>query len=70
MPIIRAGFQGVMSSIVFPFFDAISFLAVSIAKAESRGQKVEGFYVYYWYVVVWAGKSVLTFMATVTKLNL
>jgi hypothetical protein len=31
-------------------------------KAEGRGQKV-----YYWYVAVWAVKSVLTFMATAIK---
>ncbi len=33
-------------------------------KAKGRRQKAEGFYVYYWYVVVWVVKSVLTFMAT------
>jgi hypothetical protein len=32
--------------------------------AEGRRQKPEGFYVYYWYVVVWVVKFVLTFMAT------
>jgi hypothetical protein len=33
-------------------------------KAGGRRQKAAGFYVYYWYVVVWAVKFVLTFMAT------
>ncbi len=33
-------------------------------RAEGKRQRTEGFYVYYWYVVVWAVKSVLSFMAT------
>jgi hypothetical protein len=35
-------------------------------RAEGRGQRAEGRRqkVYYWYVVVWAVRSVLTFMAT------
>jgi Flp pilus assembly protein TadB len=35
-------------------------------KAEGRRQKAEGFYVYYWYVVVWAVKSVLTLATAIT----
>jgi hypothetical protein len=37
-------------------------------KAEGRRQKAEGFYVYYWYMVVWVVKSLLTFMTTAIKL--
>jgi hypothetical protein len=37
-------------------------------RAEGRGQRAESFYVYYWYVVVWAVKSVLTFVATAINL--
>jgi hypothetical protein len=35
--------------------------------AKGRRQKAEGFYVYYWYVVVLAVKSVLTFMVIAIK---
>jgi hypothetical protein len=32
--------------------------------AKGRRKRAEGFYVYYWYLVISAIKSVLTFMAT------
>jgi hypothetical protein len=32
--------------------------------AKGRRKRAEGFYVYYWYMVIWAVKSVLIFMAT------
>jgi hypothetical protein len=34
-----------------PYFFRVSFIA------KGRRQKAEGFYVYYWYVVVWAVKE-------------
>ncbi|MEW6497584.1 MAG: hypothetical protein AB1589_34540 [Cyanobacteriota bacterium] len=39
------------------------------AIANGRRHKAEGFYVFYWYVVVWAVKSVLSFMATAITLS-
>jgi hypothetical protein len=36
----------------------------------AKGSYAEGFYVYYWYVVVSAVRSVLTFMATAISLNI
>jgi hypothetical protein len=37
---------------------------IDIDIAKGRRQKAQGFYVYYWYVVVSAVRAVLTFMAT------
>jgi len=43
----------------FSFLNAIAFLI-----AKGRRKRAEGFYVYYWYLVISAIKSALTFMAT------
>jgi len=50
----------------FSFLNAIAFLIAKgrRKRAEGRGQRAEGFYVYDWYLVISAIKSALTFMAT------